>query len=758
MKTKKLYLLLIMLCEFLFFSFPAKAADGTFFEVADDDKFNQYFFKPFFEQGNFGSLLEIVSTAVLVFSGLIFVYNAINLVERTAAADSNKLLVSRWYWARLPLAVALMMPIPGGSMPGLSTGQLGVIWFAKQGIGAATTVYYKVAGDAFENTLYFPPDLTKNIEQLAYGMLINSACVIGGNNFINQTDTDNDGHWYSFKNTQYQSVKSFAIETIDKKSFTGNRILGYNYRAIPTSSIFQSREFEYGFCGTVTFETAGENSVSDLFTSYTGKMVNMTKGVQNLESVQMENMGKLQNEMFALAQSYIAKKESANSIASKIHAAALEYQESLQTNGVVAFDKAVNKEFISNMRKDGILFFGAYPMQIATAGDQVSSAISKIPVVSMPKNSFKDNSYGDTKNLLENLQNMAKVGMLENSSGLMSNSDNNSTIMGKVISWFVQDIGLGIGNDKGALKNKNMLVGDKAFGNKLITGSWASLTAGLGFAAAGGVAAGNVASSLAGGDTAFIAVMSLLAAPLFLLFILFMTCGVVLAVVVPFMPFVIWTMAMFTLMKEITLAVFALPFWAATHIVDGGEGLMGTAQKGYMELLSLIVRPSALVIGGVYSMKMMNVAGSVINEGFAGVYNLAVANDTTGLGLTIFAGSIIMYSYLHYQVVRKLTMAVVEFPDQVMHWFGGSNSDMSSPVREIEAGTAAAAGGTVAALKQNGGQSVTRLAQAMSSAKSTPGSAFKNTSTDFDFKDLKRSPSPRLENAAKNVDKRLPKK
>lgn len=746
MKTKRLYFLLLTICQLIFISFPTKAADSTFLEVADDDKFNVYFFKPFFEQGNFGSLLAIVSAAVLVFSGLIFAYNIIHFCEQTAASATDKLIKSRWYWVRVPLAVSLMLPIPGGSMAGLSTGQVGVIWFAKQGIGAATTIYYKVSGDSFENTLYFPPNLTRNIEQLGYGMLINSACVIAGNNFINQTDTTYSGSWYSFKDTAYKSVKNFSIDTIDKTSFTGNRILGYNYHANATSSIYQSREFEYGFCGTVTFETAGKNSVSSLFKTYTGQMINMTEGLQNLESVQMDNMGQMQNKMFALAQSYIAGNENANSIASKIHAAALIYQQNLETNGKAAFEKAVNKDFISNMRKDGILFFGAYPMQLASSGDQVSTALSKIPIVSMPKNAFKDNSYGDTKNVLENLQNMAKVGLLESSSGLMSNSDNNSTILGKFISWFTQDVGLGIGSDSGALINKNMLVGDKAFGNKLINGSWAALAAGTGFAAVGGVAAGNAASSLAGGDTAFIAVMNMLAAPFFLLFILFLTCGLVLAVVVPFMPFVIWIMAMFTLMKEITLAVFAFPFWAATHIVDGGEGLIGTAQKGYMEILSLIVRPCALIIGGVYSMKMMNVAGTVINEAFASVYNLAVANDTTGLGITIFAGSIVMYSYLHYLVVKKLTMAVVEFPDQVMHWFGGSNSDMSSPVKEVEAGTAAAAGATVAALKQNGGQSVTRLGQAL--GKKSGGAVSGNNQFDFDFNDLPTTNSKRLSDKA----------
>ncbi|MCM1597056.1 hypothetical protein NBY38_27215 (plasmid) [Klebsiella pneumoniae] len=47
--------------------------------------------------------------------------------------------------------------------------------------------------------------------------------------------------------------------------------------------------------------------------------------------------------------------------------------------------------------------------------------------------------------------------------------------------------------------------------------------------------------------------------------------------------------------------------------------MIGTASKGYTELLSLVSRPALMVLGGAFSMKLLSAVNGFINEGFAAV-------------------------------------------------------------------------------------------------------------------------------------------
>ncbi|ELZ0694471.1 hypothetical protein SSB12_004447, partial [Salmonella enterica subsp. enterica serovar Kentucky] len=170
-KNKNFIYLLFMLLFVVAHMQTAQAFD--LFELPEEDLMNKYFFDPLFGDNSIlGPLFAILNGGVLSLGGVLFMYNMIIMTERSAA-KADKLVNSRWYFIRLPIAVALMLPIHNG----FSGVQTIVVWSAKQGVGLATQVYNAVAITSFESALYIPPKLTSKVEKVAYGMFINNVCI-----------------------------------------------------------------------------------------------------------------------------------------------------------------------------------------------------------------------------------------------------------------------------------------------------------------------------------------------------------------------------------------------------------------------------------------------------------------------------------------------------------------------------------------------------------------------------------------------------
>ncbi|MCM1597053.1 hypothetical protein NBY38_27200 (plasmid) [Klebsiella pneumoniae] len=108
-KNKNFIYLLFMLLFVVAHTQTAQAFD--LFELPEDDLMNKYFFDPLFGDNSvIGPLLDVLNGGVLTLGGVLFIYNMLIMTERSAA-KADKLVNSRWYFVRLPIAVALMMPL-----------------------------------------------------------------------------------------------------------------------------------------------------------------------------------------------------------------------------------------------------------------------------------------------------------------------------------------------------------------------------------------------------------------------------------------------------------------------------------------------------------------------------------------------------------------------------------------------------------------------------------------------------------------------
>lgn len=707
-KNKNFIYLLFMLLFVITHTQTAQAFD--LFELPEDDLMNKYFFDPLFGDNSIiGPLLAVLNGGVLSLGGVLFIYNMLIMTERSAA-KADKLVNSRWYFVRLPIAVALMMPINNGFSPI----QTIVVWSAKQGVGLATQVYNVLAVSSFEGAIYIPPKLTSKVEKVAYGMFINNVCVNAFNKAINDYEPETKNLFFrnSFK------MGLLAPNPVNNKYYSS---IDYSFKNKEIQPDYATNTFyQPYFCGRAVQNLNNNTSAKNIMKTEAGKMLNVDAALTKFSPVQASEFINLQNSMFVLSQSFLSGSETESSVYNKIQVAANSYQQNISTAAQAAFLTSVNPDYIKNMMKDGILMFGAYPNQISAAADQVTTAMSNLPNIDLPKLSgasefSTQTALYDAFLNVQKAKDFAKNGALSSNSGIhnLGNAETNSTITGSLLSWFTQDNNLGIGNDEGAIASKNLLLAAKSEGNKLINAAWGSFAAATGFAVAGGAASSNIISSVVGADGGFQSLMLMLTPVFMTIFFSLLGAGITLAVFIPFLVFITWSMAIIHYVLEVCLAVCAAPFWALSHTVDKGEGLIGTASKGYTELLSLVSRPALMVMGGAFSMKLLSAVNGFINEGFAAVFNLNVISDTSGLGITIFCGSIVVYSLTMLALTKKIISCITLFPDKFMTWIGGATGDMSSPVKDIGATTAIAAGATVGAMKVGNGSNLANAVKSM---------------------------------------------
>lgn len=168
--------------------------------------------------------------------------------------------------------------------------------------------------------------------------------------------------------------------------------------------------------------------------------------------------------------------------------------------------------------------------------------------------------------------------------------------------------------------------------------------------------------------------LEMLAQLFFIFGMIFTLTGVMLAYVLPLIPFVRfffntmnWTIMLFE-------AVVSMPIFALAHLDPTGDGLPGSmARPGYFFLLAIMLRPVLMIFGLVAGLLLFNVAISLLNFSFtiasAGTGALAGGGGWATLGKFIYS---IMYLVLAYICANTCFKAIGHFPDHALRWMNAS--------------------------------------------------------------------------------------
>src|SRR5208337_3853424 len=130
-----------------------------------------------------------------------------------------------------------------------------------------------------------------------------------------------------------------------------------------------------------------------------------------------------------------------------------------------------------------------------------------------------------------------------------------------------------------------------AFGTSALLASTSITTAG----AIWNFLTGNWGAAAA--EVAGHALMSFLATPIFFGLSIVLIQGLIIAYVLPMIPWVMWMAGVCGWIVLVCEAMIAVPLWMLAHMTAGGDGLHGRAIEGWGLLFNVVFRPSLMVIG-----------------------------------------------------------------------------------------------------------------------------------------------------------------
>ena len=200
-----------------------------------------------------------------------------------------------------------------------------------------------------------------------------------------------------------------------------------------------------------------------------------------------------------------------------------------------------------------------------------------------------------------------------------------------------------------------------ALGQALITASVAAM--GLAFVATSntGTAASTVfnllTANFAGAATINILhqVLQAFATPIFLGLMCLLTPGLLIAYVLPMIPWVIWVAGVAGYLILVCEAVIAVPLWMLAHMAFEGQGLHGNAIHGYELLFNVLFRPVLMILGLFLGYFIFTATSWLIRMSFGIAAGFVLEN---GWLVTNMIG---MWVLLSIFVLTHITAAILSF-------------------------------------------------------------------------------------------------
>ena len=112
------------------------------------------------------------------------------------------------------------------------------------------------------------------------------------------------------------------------------------------------------------------------------------------------------------------------------------------------------------------------------------------------------------------------------------------------------------------------------------------------------------------------ALISFLGVPIFALLIALLFPGIIIAYVLPMIPYVMWMAGVCGWIILVCEAMIAVPLWMLAHMTFGGDGLHGRAIEGWGLLFNVVFRPTLMVIGLFLGYFVFDCMSWLIRESF----------------------------------------------------------------------------------------------------------------------------------------------
>ncbi len=157
------------------------------------------------------------------------------------------------------------------------------------------------------------------------------------------------------------------------------------------------------------------------------------------------------------------------------------------------------------------------------------------------------------------------------------------------------------------------------------------------------------------------AVMSFLATPIFAGLLAILAPGVIIAYVLPMIPYVMWMAGVAGWIILVCEAMIAVPLWMLAHMTVGGDGLHGRAIEGWGLLFNVVFRPSLMIIGLFLGYFVFDCMSWLIRESFGIAAGFVLQNgwlitNLIGIGvlLSIFVMTHVVAALMSFRMIALL--------------------------------------------------------------------------------------------------------
>lgn len=150
--------------------------------------------------------------------------------------------------------------------------------------------------------------------------------------------------------------------------------------------------------------------------------------------------------------------------------------------------------------------------------------------------------------------------------------------------------------------------------------------------------------------------------------------GVMLAFVLPLIPFVRFLFGILTWLMTVVEAFLSITVFAAAHVTRGEGNQLTTSvtRSGWLFLPGLVLRPALMLFGFVLGYWVF-VAGMTILNGVFVPY-LKDADELSGIGLEGFIPMIVVYVFICYALINMSFKLIDILPTVAIEWIGGQGS------------------------------------------------------------------------------------
>jgi conjugal transfer/type IV secretion protein DotA/TraY len=623
-----------------------------------------------------GNEATVVGQIVGQFTGFIaaiacaFVcYNVMINIHR--AAETSQILGSGQSWmfvVRTGFAGIMMFPVSGN----FSGGQLLVMQGAMWGAGMAKALYTNAITAIGPDAAVIAVPMVPGTQTVVAGLINSELCM----DLVNLASGT----------TAQPPLLMPAPAALTVNDGSGSGYVSYRY------SMSSGNESGNPACGTVTVREAGQNA-----STVAGVSVDMA-AVQSaiLNSVLS---GTIRPEVASIAQQLWQTKTSAplaglqstytqavQSYTRTLTAAATSLQQSINAalSSNAARARAGNLDLATGATQQSTLGWtsaGAYYLEIARANAATLSLLTALPVVTGPTwdglpsamsydlAPFEAQIAGFMSTLQTVVTTQDGIDQPSGSPSTLAGAEDNNQGLFVLDKIFRQ---LNINGDSTNLtmrlfNQQNAKVWTDPFGSLMSLGQTLIIIAltGLGIAAVLNSATATTAATIwntltfnwgaAAASVAGHMLISFLATPIFAFMFAIMVPGLIIAYVLPMIPFVMWMAGVCGWIILVCEAMIAVPLWMLAHMTVGGDGLHGRAIEGWALLFNVVFRPSLMLIGLFLSYFVFDCMSWLIRQCFGVASGFVLDN---GYIVTNWIGLIVL---LNIFVMLNVTAALMSF-------------------------------------------------------------------------------------------------